>query len=62
MSGKPGWKLTAFAPRLVVEAALVAHEDAPEWDADIVIAGSEIAEDRPDDWQFDAWLAGIVKL
>ena len=56
MSGNPAWKLTAFAPRLVVEAALVAHEDAFEWDADIVIAGSEIAEDRPDDWQFEAWL------
>ena len=56
MSGNPGWKLTAFAPRHVVTAALLAHEDAFEWDADIVIAGSEIAEDRPDDWQFEAWL------
>ena len=56
MSGNPGWKLTAFAPREVVTAALIAHEDAFDWDADIVIAGSEIAEDRPDDWQFEAWL------
>ena len=56
MSGNPGWKLTAFAPRLVIESALIAHEDAFDWDADIVIAGSEIAEDRPDDWQLEAWL------
>lgn len=56
MSGDPVWKLAAFAPRQVVQAALVAHEDAFEWDPQIVIAGSEIAEDRPDDWQLEAWL------
>ena len=56
MSGDPGWKLTAFASREVVTAALIAHEDAFDWDADMVIAGSEIAEDRPDDWQLEAWL------
>lgn len=50
------WKLTALAPRAVIEAALVAHEDALDWDWDIVISGSEIAEDRPDDWQLEAWL------
>ncbi len=50
------WKLTAFAPRGVIEAALLAHEDAFDWDADIVISGSEIAEDQPDDWQLEAWL------
>ena len=50
------WKLTAFAPRAVIEAALVAHEDVFDWDSEIVIAGSEIAEDRPDDWQLEAWL------
>ncbi|HQS68886.1 MAG: ribonucleotide-diphosphate reductase subunit beta [Novosphingobium sp. 28-62-57] len=50
------WKITAYAPREVVQAALVAHEDAPDWDAEIVIAGSEIAEDKPDDWQLEAWL------
>lgn len=50
------WKLVAFAPRGVIEAALVRHEDALEWDADIVIAGSEIAEDKPEDWQLEAWL------
>lgn len=50
------WKITAYAPRERVQAALVAHEDALDWDADIVIAGSEIAEDKPDDWQLEAWL------
>lgn len=50
------WKITAYAPREVVQAALVAHEDALDWDAGIVIAGSEIAEDKPDDWQLEAWL------
>ncbi|MBC7491415.1 MAG: 50S ribosomal protein L11 methyltransferase, partial [Novosphingobium sp.] len=50
------WKITALAPREVVQAALLAHEDAFDWDFDIVIAGSEVAEDRPDDWQLEAWL------
>lgn len=50
------WKLTALAPRPVIEAALLAHEDAWDWDHDIVISGSEIAEDKPDDWQLEAWL------
>lgn len=51
------WKLTALAPRGVIEAALLAHEDALDWDPEIVLAGSEIAEDRPEDWQLEAWLA-----
>ena len=50
------WKLLALAPRAVIEAALLAHEDADEWDPDIVIAGSEVAEEQPDDWQLEAWL------
>lgn len=50
------WKITAFAPRNVIEAALLAHEDAFAWDADIVLGGSEIAEDKPDDWRLEAWL------
>ncbi len=54
MSGS--WKLTALAPRPIIEAALIAHEDAFDWDPDIVISGSEVAEDRPDDWQLEAWL------
>ena len=50
------WKLTALAPRGVIEAALLAHEDALDWDPAIVISGSEIAEDQPDEWQLEAWL------
>ena len=50
------WKITARAPRGIIEAALLAHEDAWDWDPEIVIAGSEIAENRPDDWQLEAWL------
>lgn len=50
------WKLTALAPRARIEAALLRHEDAFDWDPDIVISGSEIAEYRPDDWQLEAWL------
>ncbi|MEP7222081.1 MAG: 50S ribosomal protein L11 methyltransferase [Novosphingobium sp.] len=50
------WKLTTHAPRPVIEAALIAHEDAEDWDHDMVISGSEIAEDRPDDWRLEAWL------
>lgn len=51
------WKITAFAPRATIEAALVAHEDAFDWDEGIVLSGSEIAEDKPDDWQLEAWFA-----
>ena len=50
------WKLTAFAPRAVIEAALVAHEEVWDWDPDVVISGSEIAEHRPDNWRLEAWL------
>ena len=50
------WKITALAPRSVIELALLAHEDAFDWDPDIVLSGSEIAEDRPDDWRLEAWL------
>ena len=32
------WKITALAPRAIIEAALIAHEDAWDWDPDIVLA------------------------
>lgn len=50
------WKITALAPREVIEAALIAHEDAIDWDPEIVVSGSEVAEDKPDDWRLEAWL------
>ena len=56
MAYPQSWKITAFAPRSVIEGALVAHEDAFDWDAEIVLSGSEIAEDRPEDWRLEAWL------
>ncbi len=56
MSASQSWKITALAPRAIVEGALLAHEDAFDWDPEIVISGSEIAEDKPDDWQLEAWL------
>jgi ribosomal protein L11 methyltransferase len=54
MSGS--WKLSTQGDRQSIEAALLAHEDAEDWDPDLVIAGSEVAEDRPDAWRLDAWL------
>ncbi|MEW9856196.1 50S ribosomal protein L11 methyltransferase [Novosphingobium sp. M1R2S20] len=48
--------MTLLAERAAVEAALLAHEDKPDWDSEIVLAGTELAEDRPDDWKLEAWL------
>ncbi len=50
------WKLTAFGPKAVIQAALVAQEEALEWDPEIVLTGFEMAEDRPEDWRLDAYL------
>jgi ribosomal protein L11 methyltransferase len=50
------WKLVAHAPKRIVQAALLAHDEIDEWDPDIVISGHEIAEDRPDEWMLEAWL------
>ena len=50
------WKFTAFGPRTRIEAALLAHEDAFDWDDDIILAGCEIADDQPEDWRLDAYL------
>ncbi|KPF65340.1 50S ribosomal protein L11 methyltransferase [Porphyrobacter sp. AAP60] len=49
------WKLSLHAPKPVVQAALLAHDDIDDWDADLVIAGREIAENRPDDWVLEGW-------
>ncbi|MCB2047699.1 MAG: 50S ribosomal protein L11 methyltransferase [Novosphingobium sp.] len=50
------WKISVPAPRAAVEAALLAHEDAFDWDHEIVIAGSEISAEKPDEWLLEAWL------
>ena len=49
------WKLTAYAPKPVVQAALLAHDEIDDWDFDLVIAGREVAEDRPQDWVLEGW-------
>lgn len=49
------WKLTAFADKSAVQAALVAQEDAMEWDDEVVLTGCEVAEDKPLDWRLDAY-------
>lgn len=50
------WKIAFAAARAAVEAALLAHEDAPDWDESIVLAGSEISAERPDEWLLEVWL------
>lgn len=49
------WKLSAFAPKPVIQSALLAHDESEHWDFDIVVSGREIAEDRPQDWVLEAW-------
>lgn len=50
------WKLVAHAPKKQVQAALLAHDHIDDWDAEIVVSGHELAEDRPDEWVLEAWL------
>ena len=49
------WKLTAFAKKPLVQAALLEHDERDEWDPELVISGREIAEDKPQDWVLEAW-------
>jgi len=49
------WKITVDGPRSVIEAALVAHEEAVDWDEAVILAGSEQAEDRPQDWRMEVY-------
>ena len=50
------WKLVALAPKPVIQAALLAHDEVEDWDPEVVVSGNEVAEDRPDDWMLEAWL------
>ena len=50
------WKLVAHAPKAAVQSALTAHEAIDDWDPEIVLTGSEVAEDRPDEWVLEAYL------
>lgn len=49
------WKISAFASKDIIQSALLAHEDAFDWDFEVVLSGSEIAEDKPNDWVLEAW-------
>ncbi len=53
--GNTTWKLSLHAPKSVVQAALLAHDLIDDWDHELVIAGREVAEDRPDDWVLEGW-------
>lgn len=55
MSDSTTWKLSLFAPKKVVQAALLAHDEIEDWDPALVIAGREVAEDRPDEWVLEGW-------
>lgn len=50
------WKLSAFADKSVIQSALLAHDEAWDFPDDLVVSGSEIAEDKPDDWVLEVWL------
>ncbi len=50
------WKLVAHAHKAQVQAALAEHEAIDDWDPAIVLTGSEIAEDRPEEWVLEAYL------
>lgn len=55
MSADNTWKLSALAPKPIVQAALLAHDLIDDWDPELVIAGREVAEDQPEDWVLEAW-------
>ena len=55
LSDNSTWKLSAFAPKKIVQAALLAHDLIDEWDYELFIAGREVAEDKPDDWVLEGW-------
>ena len=50
------WQISMFAHRSVIEAALIAHEDAWDWDQEVILSGGEITEDKPEDWRMDVFL------
>ena len=49
------WKLTAETSRDRIRAALVAHEEAAEWDPEVVLSGSEIPGSKSGKWRLEAW-------
>jgi hypothetical protein len=55
LSADTTWKLSLHAPKRAVQAALLGHDMIDDWDFELVIAGREVAEDRPDDWVLEGW-------
>src|SRR5690606_38686741 len=51
------WKLVALAPKGVIQTALAAHEALGDWDPEIVLTGSEMSEERPQDWRLEAYFS-----
>lgn len=49
------YRLSAFAPKGIVHAALLAHDEIDDWEAELVIAGREVSADRPADWVLEGW-------
>lgn len=49
------WKITGYASKSVIQAALLAHDELEEWDPELVISGSEISEEKPLEWVLEAW-------
>ena len=50
------WKLSGEATKRIVQAALLAHDEAWDFPEELVVSGREIAEDKPDDWILEVWL------
>jgi ribosomal protein L11 methyltransferase len=50
------WKILAEVSKPVAKAALVAHEDAPDWPVEWVVTGMEVADHLPDDWTVEVYL------
>ena len=50
------WKIIAYGSKAVIDGALIAHEDAFDWDFEIILSGCEVDKNRPNDWQLEAWL------
>ncbi|MCX7676404.1 MAG: 50S ribosomal protein L11 methyltransferase [Alteraurantiacibacter sp.] len=50
------WRISVLADREVIQAALAAQEECPEWDPMIGLSGSEYASGKAGTWQLEAWL------
>lgn len=50
------WKLSGEGAKEVIQAALLAHDEAWDFPEEFVVSGREMAEDRPDDWIIEVWL------